>query len=191
MRKLLLLTGDLATGKSTFAGMLSKRYQVPVYYKDTIKEVLGDTIGYTNREENLKLSHATVALMTFLFEEATKLGQNMILEANFHTHELERLHEIAVRNGYQVLTLVFRADNEILHQRYLNRIHNENRHPVHIINALDRFEDFVAYIEKARAEEVPGATIPVQADDFTYQKCIPLLAELDDFMVSTEGHENV
>ena len=56
MKKLLLITGDLATGKSTFANILSKRYDTNVFFKDSIKEVLGDTIGFANREENKKLS---------------------------------------------------------------------------------------------------------------------------------------
>ena len=52
MKKLLLIMGDLATGKSTFANILSKRYDTNVFFKDSIKEVLGDTIGFSNREEN-------------------------------------------------------------------------------------------------------------------------------------------
>jgi len=46
MSKLLLIMGDLATGKSTFANILSKRYSTSMFGKDTIKEVLGDTIGW-------------------------------------------------------------------------------------------------------------------------------------------------
>lgn len=45
MKRLLILTGDVAAGKSTFAEILSKRYQTNVFYKDKIKEVLGDVIG--------------------------------------------------------------------------------------------------------------------------------------------------
>ena len=56
MNKLLLIMGDLATGKSSFAEILSRRYQTNMFGKDSIKEVLGDTIGFANREENLKLS---------------------------------------------------------------------------------------------------------------------------------------
>ena len=85
MKKLLLVTGDLATGKSTFANILSHRYDTNVFSKDSIKEVLGDTIGFTNREENLKLSKATMELMAFLFSEFGKLNKDLILEANFHT----------------------------------------------------------------------------------------------------------
>ena len=83
MNKLLLLTGDLATGKSAFSAILSKRYDVNVFKKDSIKEVLGDTIGFTNREENLKLSAVTLELMLFLFSEFTKLNKDLILESNF------------------------------------------------------------------------------------------------------------
>ena len=56
MKKLLLITGDLACGKTTFAKLLSKRYDTNLYFKDSLKELLGDTIGFSNREENLKLS---------------------------------------------------------------------------------------------------------------------------------------
>ena len=45
MKKLLLITGDLATGKSTFARLLSVRYGIPMFFKDSIKEVLGDVIS--------------------------------------------------------------------------------------------------------------------------------------------------
>jgi len=183
MKKLLLITGDLACGKSTFAGILSKRYDINLFYKDNIKEALGDTIGFTNREENLKLSKAAVELMTLIFSEFAVLGKNLILEANFRTHELEKLHNIAAEHGYSVLTLVFRADTKTLHQRYLNRTANENRHPVHIIAVLDDYDDFVEYIRRARDEFVPGATMPVSADDFSYQSDEVLLAALDRFMM--------
>ena len=63
MRKLLLITGDLACGKSTFAKALSKRYDTNLYFKDALKELLGDVIGFTNREENLKLSRGAVEVM--------------------------------------------------------------------------------------------------------------------------------
>ena len=122
MKKLLLIMGDLACGKSTFANILSKRYGTSVFGKDFIKEVLGDTIGFTNREENLKLSKATMELMFFLFSEFAKLDKPLILEANFHTGELKHLHKIAEKQGYEVLTLVLRGDVEILHQRYLHRM---------------------------------------------------------------------
>lgn len=181
MKKLLLMTGDLACGKSTFGRMLSRRYHVELFFKDSIKETLGDTIGFADRQENLKLSRAAVEVMTLIFSEFAGVGKDLILEANFRTNELEKLHAIAAEHGYSVLTLVFRADIPVLHRRFLHRIAHENRHPVHIIPLLDGQEEFAAYITGARNQRIPGDTLTVCADDFSYQTDPALLRRLDDF----------
>ena len=91
-------------------------------------------------------------------------------------------HQIAAENGYDVLTLVLRGDVEILHQRYLNRMNNENRHPVHLSTTLDVFEHFKGYTEHSRGEEIPGNVIEINADDFSYQAEGQLLKMIDEFM---------
>jgi len=182
--KLLLIMGDLACGKSTFANILSKRYNINFFGKDSIKEVLGDTIGFTNREENLKLSSATMQLMFFLFSEFTKLDKPLILESNFHTNELETLQDTAQKQGYEVLTLVLRGDVEILYQRYLHRAQNENRHPVHLSTTLDVFESFKTYLERSRKEEIPGEILEIDTNDFSYQSNKTILERIDKFMSS-------
>lgn len=181
MKKLLLLTGDLATGKSTFASILSKRYQVTVMFKDKIKEVLGDTIGFADREENKRLSVATMELMTYGFTELAELGKDVILEANFKEAEMQKLHEVAKKYGYDVLTLVFCADIDIIYKRFVNRIENENRHPVHI-SGFDGYESLKYYIDVGREQKTLGMVINVSADDFSYQSDDALLAKIDGFM---------
>lgn len=182
MKKLLLIMGDLATGKSTFAGMLSKRYQVNVFCKDAFKEILGDTIGFTNREENLRLSVASAALMRMIFTEFCKLDKDLILESNFRQAELEKLHEIAGEYGYEVLTVSLRGDLNILHQRFLHRLYHENRHSVHACGGFEEFEIFKTYIRQQRDLHIPGRTIELSADTFDYQQNHEVLAELDNFM---------
>ena len=86
MRRLLLITGDLATGKTTFSNALSARYGAAVLQKDRLKEVLGDEIGFRDRAENKRLSLATVALMTHVFSALTVSGVPLILEANFRAN---------------------------------------------------------------------------------------------------------
>lgn len=181
MKKLLLITGDLATGKSRFASILSKRYGVTVMYKDKIKEVLGDTVGFSNREENLKLSRATMELMTYGFSELSKLNQDVILEANFKESELKRLYEFATEQGYDVLSLVLRADIEIIYKRFVNRIENENRHLVHI-SGFNGYESLKYYIDMGRKEGGFGHILEICADDFDYQTDVEILSRIDSFM---------
>ena len=182
MKKLLLITGDLATGKSTFANILSKRYAANVFCKDSIKEVLGDTIGFSNREENLKLSSATMQLMRFIFSEFAKLDKPLILEANFHKPELERLQDIARENHYEVLTVALHGTDDILHKRYMDRINCEGRHPVHLSTTLDVFDHFKSYLEHSRSETIPGTVFHINADQFTYQTNEEILNTIDRFM---------
>ena len=181
MKRLLLITGDLATGKSTFASILSKRYGITVMYKDKIKEVLGDTIGFADREENLKLSRATMELMTYGFAELVELDSDVILEANFKESEMARLNEIAAQNGYDMLTLALTADMDIIYKRFVNRIENENRHPVHI-SGFDGYDSFKYYIDFGRKQRTFGRTMEINADDFSYQRDDELLSKIDEFM---------
>ncbi|MDE6584524.1 MAG: hypothetical protein K2K15_03890 [Anaeroplasmataceae bacterium] len=182
MKKLILLMGDLATGKSTFAEILSKRYQICSFHKDKLKEVLGDTIGFKNREENLKLSLATIQLMNSIFLEFSKFNLDLILESNFHQNEINVLKSLAEDNGYSLLILRFEANINTLYKRYLNRMHHENRHPVHLSTTLDIYEDFKDYIERGRQETITGNILSINADDFTYQTDVSILKQIDDFM---------
>ena len=185
MGKLLLIMGDLATGKSTFAEKLSKRYKTSVFYKDSFKETLGDTIGFSNREENLRLSVASAALMRMIFREFCKLDKNLILESNFRRAELEKLHEIAAEYGYEVLTLSLRADIKLLHKRFLHRLYNENRHAVHACGGFEEYENFEEYIHRQRDLEIPGRVMHLSADCFDYQQDAAVLSQIDRFMNNT------
>ena len=182
MKKLLLVMGDLATGKSTFAGMLSQRYQVVAFYKDTFKETLGDTIGFSNREENLRLSVASAALMRMTFTEFCKLDKDLILESNFRQAELEKLHAIAKEYDYDVLTVTLRADVNILHKRFLHRLYHENRHAVHACGGFEEFENFQEYVLGQRNLIIPGTFMELSANTFDYQQNVQVLNELDQFM---------
>lgn len=190
MGKLILITGDLASGKTTFSEKLSKRYNINTFQKDSVKEVLGETIGFSNREENLKLSGATMELMLFLFQKFAVLDKSLILEANFHKEEIDRFLEIASTYRFEVLILVLRGDISVLHKRYLNRIQNECRHPVHLSAFFDDMKDFTEYIEHSRKEQIAGNTMMINATDFSYQEDVELLAKIDEF-VKQESHVDI
>ena len=107
---------------------------------------------------------------------------NRLLESNFHTDELEKLHGIARDNHYKVLTISLYGNVEILHKRYMNRINHENRHPVHLSTTLDAFEDFKRCSDYLAHVKIPGDVISVNADEFAYQSNPDLLFKLDRFM---------
>lgn len=182
MKRLLLITGDIAAGKSTFSQILSERYCVTVFQKDTIKEIMGDYVGFRNREENKRLSNATMEIMCHIFSRIAVTGNDIILEANFHESELQKLHSIAVQNQYHVLTLVLRGNVDVLYDRYIHRMNKEHRHPVHLTTTLDIKEDFAATAEWIRKEKMIGETLMIEASDFSYQENAAILNQIDSFM---------
>lgn len=120
--------------------------------------------------------------MCHIFSRIALTGKAVILEANFHEHELKKLHSIAEENCYEVLTIVLRGDTDVLYQRYLHRMNEENRHPVHLSTTLDVKEDFVGSAERNRKEKVVGEVMTVEASDFSYQEDPTVLGRIDSFM---------
>ncbi|MCI8810689.1 MAG: hypothetical protein HFF84_11375 [Oscillibacter sp.] len=182
MKKLLLITGDIAAGKTTFSNILSKRYHVAVFQKDTIKEILADQIGFQDREENKRLSHAAIEVMCHIFSRIAPTDKPLILEANFHEDELKKLHTIAHENQYDVLTLVLQGNADVLYCRYMHRMNEEDRHSAHLATALHRKEAFIETANWIRNEKITGECLIIEATDLSYQNDPAILAEIDHFM---------
>lgn len=164
MKKLILIGGDLAAGKSTFSNMLKEKYGLLVINKDRLKEILGDTIIVDNREENKKLSVISFNLMKYLIEKNEDV---LVLESNFKDYEMKELKRLTDNLNYSVLSLKFSGDNEILHERFLKRL-NENRHYVHKSQDFSNINDFILCLNDLRNVEYIGQTINIDCSDFSY-----------------------
>lgn len=164
MKKLILIGGDLAGGKSTFSNLLKDKYGLLVINKDRLKEILGDTIVVNNRADNKKLSVISFNLMKYLLEKNENI---IVLESNFKDYEMEELSILTNELNYNVLSLRFTGDNKILHERFLKRL-NENRHYVHKSQDFSNIEDFVNCLNDLRSVNYIGKVINVDCSDFSY-----------------------
>lgn len=153
MKRLILITGDIASGKSHLADALSHRLNISVFEKDLIKEHFCDMYGYKTREENRELSVKAVNYMIDAFLRFASLNQDIILEANFRHDELSRIKQIADENKYDVTLLVLRGELEFLYKRFLDRL--PTRHIAHKSMRLDEsIEKFKEYIDEQRNKEL-------------------------------------
>lgn len=165
-RKLILISGDLAAGKSTFSNKLSKEYKILCINKDNIKEILGDNFPFKNREENYHLSVATFDLFKYITTKVMMINIPLILESNFRDKEFEELATIAEEHNYKIISIVIRSDIRELHKRFINRIENENRHIVHKAVDYSKFEDFEKRILMDRNRNYPGDVIYFDSTNF-------------------------
>ena len=184
MKKLILVNGDVAAGKSHLAVIIKEKFNLPLFTKDEYKEALAETHPYRNYEESHLLSLMAMDQLFESFEECAKEGRDVVLEANFRGEHLDRLEKINKQYGYQILNIDLTGSVEVLHQRYVNRILHENRHPVHVVNDLRDFEKFKEYTLSRRNERKIGKVIIVNADDFSYQTDEKLFKQIEDFLAN-------
>lgn len=181
MKKLILIFGDLASGKSTFATALSKKYNIPLFKKDTLKELLADTIGFLDREENIRLSYASFAFMKQIVRSLSAGDSDLILESNFREGELYELMEFSTNLGFEVLPICLFGDEKILYDRFLDRI-DKGRHRAHLIGDLTSYEGFCSYLKKQRHQNLPESTLKISANDFSYQSDEKIQNVINEFL---------
>ena len=184
MKKLILVNGDLATGKSHLALIIKERFNLPLYTKDEYKETLAETHPYRTYEESHKLSIMAMDMLFESFKNAAIEGKDVILEANFREAHMETLQKLVSEYHYEVLHLDLIGNIDILYHRYLNRMKNENRHPVHTVNKLDNYVAFEVYTTSRRSEKKIGKIITINTDDFSYQSDEKLFKEIENFLNS-------
>ena len=178
MKRIILIGGVLAGGKSTYSHIIGKYFGIPVINKDRLKEILGDSIPTQNREENKKLSVISFELMKYI---ANCEGDALILESNFKDYELSELSELLLHRGTKVLSLFLDGDDEVLHKRFNKRL-SEDRHPVHKSQDFTRLEDFTATLDDLRTARYPGELIRVDCTDFSYQADESLMEKIKVFL---------
>ena len=96
---------------------------------------------------------------------------------------MKKVEEIANKYGYQILNLNLVGSPEVLYSRYIYRMNHENRHPVHLVNKLDKYDSFKEYMGKRKSEYLCGEVIEINTDDFSYQSNEELLNNIKQFLL--------
>ena len=147
MKNVVLITGDLAAGKSTLADNLSKALNFTCIKKDNVKEIICDSIGFTNREENKRISVAAVNSMILFLHQILKVGGEAILEANFRLEEINRIEELVKEYQGKLFVIYLTSNPKVLYERFLSRV--PTRHRAHLSIGLDKdYDKFVSYLNE-------------------------------------------
>lgn len=164
MTRIIILTGFLATLKTTISHRLSKDLGVPTINKDSIKEILVDSIGFTNREENLKLSHATFQMIKYIMVKNIEFKIDTIIESNFKPIELIEIDHISKMNKVETLSIFLSGSYDVLYKRYVER--QPSRHPAHTSAGLMSYETFRLSMQNYRKENCIGNVVEFDTTNF-------------------------
>jgi predicted kinase len=180
-RKIIIIEGYLASGKSTFALRLSKAINVPYFIKDTFKSALCASIPILNREESSRFSAVTFDGMMYAAERLIEVGYPVIMEGNFVPQGIKKVDEAGAikslidKYGCQPLTYKFMGDTKVLHKRFVEREKTPERGQANVMFSEISFEDFDRFCRNLDAFNVGGDVIKVDTTDFEkvdYEKLI-------------------
>lgn len=130
----ILVAGMPASGKSTVARYLSEQMKIPMISKDSLKEVLFDTIGFNSREEKKKLGVASAGLMFHMAEQLMLTGVPFILENNFENVTKPQIMELLEKYHYTAITVRLTGDYKKIYERFAKRDRSPERHRGHVVN---------------------------------------------------------
>ena len=172
-KKVIVIDGYLASGKSTFALRLSSALQIPCLIKDTFKIALCQHATVSSRSESSLFSAVTFDAMMYVMERMFETGQAIIIEGNFvpagvkPVDEAGTIRRLIERYGYACLTFQFSGDTRVLHHRFVAREMTDERGDVNKIGEDVPYPVFDQWCRQLDPFDVGGTTIRVDTTDFS------------------------
>lgn len=166
-KKIIVIEGYLATGKSTFALQLSKSLNIPYLIKDTFKIALCKNVSVTSRTERRVFSTVTFDGMMYVAERMLETSIPIILEGNFvpagvkKINEADAIKRLIDRYNYTSLDFKFMGDTRVLHQRFLEREKSAERGEVNKIGMDVPYETFNQWCRNLDGFDIGGETVRV------------------------------
>ena len=166
---LILITGQLASGKTTYGKKISNTLKIPFFSKDIIKEVLFDSLYNDNisYEEKRNLGAVSYDMFYYIIEEHMKVGTPIIAESNFVKESVPIIKNLLNKYNYECITLRFTGDLKVLYERFLKREYSSERHMgLNSNGKFDKYEVFEETSKKISEFKIGDNEIVIDTTDF-------------------------
>ena len=166
---IIIVTGDLAAGKTTFGKKISSTLRIPFFSKDDIKEILFDSYNENiDYETKRKVGAKSYDVFYYILEEQMKVGLPIIAESNFVKESIPIIQNLLNKYHYTCITIRFEGDLHVLHKRFLKREYSNERNVALVANGkFDNFEDFEKIAIKSKEFKIDCKEIIVDTTDFS------------------------
>ncbi len=183
---IIIITGELAAGKTSYGKKISEVLKIPFFSKDLIKEVLFDSFSDKNLdyEAKRKIGASSYAVFYYILEEQMKVGLPLIAESNFVKESVPIIKDLLNKYDYKSITIRFEGDLQILHKRFLEREYSSERHIGLVSNGVfDNFENFEKTAIKSKEFRINNNEILVDTTDFSKVDFDGIIEDIQKYMM--------
>jgi len=180
---LLIVNGPPGSGKTTLGTRIAEMFDLPFINKDGIKELLFDTLGWSDREWSKRLGAATYTILYHIIEAELRAGASCVVESNFHRAlTSEKFAELRKKYDYDAFQILCYADGDILFERFKERSESGKRHPGHVDEM--NYDEFEEILRRGRHDpiDISGPLYEVDMTDFEAIDYDGLFAAIRAFM---------
>ena len=164
---LIIVSGAPSSGKTSAGRQIAHEMGLPFVFKDGIKEMLFDTLGWSDKEWTEQLNLATYAILFHFIEAQLQAGLSFVVESDFKPDEhTSKFKEFKHKYGFKPVQVQCQASDEVLLNRFKERSKSGERHPGHMDQA--NLEDFKKSLRENTYEplDLGGETLTVDTSDF-------------------------
>ena len=161
----LIVTGPPAAGKTTLVGRLAQDLGIPLFEKDTIKDLLYKTLAFGDKAWSRQIATSAIDVLFFAAGQLLRNGQSVATESNFYRQfDSARASELAIKTGARIVQIHCSASPEILVERNAARLYPPNYRPNHHVMPS---EELLGKLDSGTWEplDVPSKVIRVDTSD--------------------------
>ncbi len=166
---LVIIRGPPATGKTTIAKKISKKFNRPLLSKDDIKETLFDKIGIKDTNWSQKLGNASYQILYKFSEQLIKAKIPHIIEAPFMGKETEKYFKNLKKKNKElsIVEIILSSDKQILFKRMKKRAKTKQRHPGHFLDYTIKKHDLKTLVNKYPSLNLGKNKVFINTSKFT------------------------
>lgn len=164
---LIIICGLPCTGKTTLGEKLAQELSLPFISRDSLKESLFDSLGWSDREWSKKLGVASYNLLYYFIDSLVSKNISLIVESNFlAAYDTNRYRNIQNRYTLKIAQIHCHTKGEVLIERFKQRSESGERHPGHVDHL--NYEEFQSTLLKGEYKilDIESTNFQVDTTDF-------------------------